>query len=407
MVAAFYDLSQVVKQALPARFFRTRIFTLLISFPFVYFSKIIKPENMKALFLIICLTAVFMAAAQPPALKRGPVHDSSYGFGLIFDQDFFTPQNQDRNYTMGVSININGPVYDKNYFVLPLLRKGADCLFGIKKWHNEGEQYITGLQLFDGAFTPLNLESTVPLRDDRPYGNILGVASSRTTVINASSDDPGEQSSITSRFVVGILGTRVGEAVQSYIHKKFFYGKRAVPIGWPTQISDGGEPTLLYQLQYMKPLFEEVNPKEPRLKRIQATWTMEANIGYYTNMASGFAFRIGRFTTPFWKFTNSGMSTVSQKVTRIDKKPEFSFFVQFRGRAVVYNALLQGQFKHTDYVLTGNQVNRFLLEAESGLLLNLGKLTLIYEPFIMRTSETALPLARSHSWGSAAVYFNW
>jgi len=362
---------------------------------------------MKALFLIIFLATVFIASAQPPASRRAPVLDSSYGFGLIFDQDFFTPQNQDRNYTMGVSINVSGPVFDRNYFVLPWLRKGADRLFGISKWHNEGEHYFTGLQFFDGAFTPLNLESTTPLRDDRPYGNILGLASSRTTVINASSDDMREQSSITTRFVIGILGTRVGEAVQTYIHKKYFSGKRAVPVGWPTQISDGGEPTLLYQLQIMKPLFEEVNPNEPRLKRIQATWTMEANLGYYTNLASGFAFRIGRFTTPYWKFTNSGMTTVSQKATRIDKKPEFSFFIQFRGRAVVYNALLQGQFKHTDYVLMGNQVNRFLLEAENGFLFNLGKFTLIYEPFIMRTSETALPLARNHSWGSAAVYFNW
>lgn len=362
---------------------------------------------MKAQFLIICCAVVFSAAAQPSFSRRGPVIDSSFGFGLIFDQDFFTPQNQDRNYTMGASINVSGPLFNKNWLLIPLLRKGADRLFGIKKWHDEGERYLTGMQLFDGAFTPLNLESTTPLRDDRPYGNVLGLGSSRTTVMNSSSDDLREQSSITSRFVLGIIGTRVADAVQTYIHREFFAGKRAVPVGWPTQISDGGEPTLLYQLQYMKPVFEEVNPKDPRLKRIQATWTMETNIGYYTNMASGFAFRIGRFTTPYWKFTNSGMSVVSQKVTRVDKKPEFSFFVQFRGRAVAYNALLQGQFKKTAYVLTAKQVNRFLLEAESGVLLNLGRFTLIYEPYIMRTSETALPLARNHSWGSAAIYYNW
>jgi hypothetical protein len=360
---------------------------------------------MRSLLIIIGIFfSSFMFAQEGTPV---PKLDSSKGFGLIFDQDFFTPQNQDRNYTMGVSINMTGPVFDKNFLLLPALRKGADWLFGMKKWHREGDIYITGMQLFDGAFTPLNIESTRPVRDDRPFGNVLGLAASRTTIINQS-ESLQKQSSITTRAAVGIIGTRVAEAVQSYIHKEFFDGKRAVPVGWPTQISEGGEPTLLYQIQFMKPIFEQTH-LEPRqqMKRMQATWLFEANAGYYTNIASGLSFRIGRFTTPYWKFNNSGMSVASQAPTSIDKKPEFSFFVQFRGRAVVYNALLQGQFKKNEYVLTAGQVNRFLFEAESGLLLNLKKLSIIYQPFILRTSETTLPLARNHSWGSLAVYYNW
>ncbi|NCU03213.1 MAG: lipid A deacylase LpxR family protein, partial [Chitinophagaceae bacterium] len=310
---------------------------------------------MKTLTILLCCITASVLHAQEN--ETTVIHDSTWGAGLIFDQDFFTPQNQDRNYTMGVSINLNGPVFDRNFLIVPMLRKGADWLFGIRKWHNEGDTYLTSMQLFDGAFTPLNLESLTPLTNDRPYGNVLGIGASRTTIIN-SSESLNKQSSITSRFVVGVIGTRVAEAVQSYIHRKFFNGKRAVPVGWPTQISDGGEPTLLYQLQYMKPIFEEVHPQQTQMKRMQATWLLETNIGYYTNMASGLSFRIGRFTTPFWKFNNSGMSVVSQAPTRIDKKPEFSFFVQFRGRAVVYNALLQGQFKKNEYELTKEQVNR-------------------------------------------------
>lgn len=356
---------------------------------------------MKSFLIIMGLATVFSCIAQPPPKPASRI-DSSRGIGLIFDQDFFTPQNQDRNYTMGVSINVRGPVYDKNYFILPWFRKGVDHLFGIKKWHAEGEKYFTGMQLFDGAFTPLNLESTVPLRDDRPYGNILGVASSKTTINETG--ELSKNSSLTSRFVIGIIGTRVGESVQSYIHRKFFAGKRAVPIGWPTQISDGGEPTFLYQLQYMKPIFEQENKE---FKRIQATWLLETNLGYYTNMATGLSFRIGRFTTPFWKFSNSGMSVVSQAPGKKEMKTQFMFFVQFRGRAVVYNALLTGQFRKNEYELKSKEVNRFLMEAESGMLLSIKKFTIIYQPYIFRTSETALPLARNHSWGSVALYFNW
>ncbi|MBY0476690.1 MAG: lipid A deacylase LpxR family protein [Chitinophagaceae bacterium] len=355
---------------------------------------------MKSLLIISSLLFVLNAYAQTAQRI-----DTTTGFGLIFDQDFFTPQNQDRNYTMGVSISVNGPLYDKNFLVVPWLRKGADRLFGIKKWHNDGEKFLTGMQLVDGAFTPLNIESTVPVTNDRPYGNILGLASSRTTINEEG--DLGENSSITSRLVVGIIGTRVGEAVQTYIHKTFFEGKRAVPLGWPTQISDGGEPTLLYQLQYMKPIFEQRDSKNETIKRIQATWLLETNLGYFTNMASGFSFRIGRFTTPFWKFSNSGMSAISQAPAKKDIKTQFMFFVQFRGRAVVYNALLTGQFKKNEYELQSKQVNRFLLEAESGMLLSIKRLTIIYQPYILRTSETALPLARNHSWGSLAVYYNW
>jgi len=338
--------------------------------------------------------------AQIPA-----VQDTTVGFAIIADQDFFTPQNQDRNYTMGLSFNFYGPVFDKNALVVPLFRKGADWLFGLKRWHNQNGAtiFISSMQLFDGAFTPLDLKSTTPVTNDRPYGNVLGIGASRTTLINGDKDDISKQSAITSRFVVGVIGTRIAEEVQTYIHREYF-PERDVPLGWPNQISDGGEPTLLYQVQYMKPIFEDVSPTG--MKRIQATWMLETNVGYYTNMATGFAFRIGRFKTPFWKFTNSGMSVVSQKAAN-DDQLEFNIYLQMRGRAVVYNALLQGQFRKNEYELSGRDVNRILLEAEAGVLVHYRAFTIIFAPYLTRTSEISIGEPRNHSWGSLAIFYNW
>ncbi len=363
---------------------------------------------MRLIFFFCVLFAHHSLISQtipPPS----PVADNTNSVAIIADQDFFAPQNEDRNYTMGFSINLTGIWCDKNWLVIPWLRKGIDRFLGLRNWHQRGETYITGMQLYDGAFTPLIIDSPTPITDDRPFANILGLSSSKTSLMNGDLDLQ-YQSSISTRFAIGILGTRVAESVQSYVHKNHIAGsQRPVPLGWPTQISNGGEPTALYQIQYLKPIFEE-SATSSQMKTLQGTLLLEANLGYYTNMATGITLRIGRFSSPFWLLNNSGMSVANQaasKSARPSRYPEFHFYTSFRGRAVMYNALLQGQFKHNDFELNKNQINRFIFEGEFGLNVHYRFLTILYAPYIMRTAETNLTQKRNHYWGSLAAYVQW
>ncbi|MEJ0030042.1 MAG: lipid A-modifier LpxR family protein [Bacteroidota bacterium] len=82
---------------------------------------------------------------------------------------------------------------------------------------------------------------------------------------------------------------------------------------------------------------------------------------------------------------------------------EFNFFVNVRGRAVAYNALLQGQFRHSAYTLDASQLNRAILEVETGAYFRYRKFSLMFQPIVLRTSETNLPQKRTHYWGT--LYF--
>ncbi|RPD42801.1 lipid A-modifier LpxR family protein [Chitinophaga barathri] len=377
---------------------------LFISFPFPIMAQRTPTKDTTAR---MPSDTTLQKAPDAPPTKYKSTKDPTKSFGIVVDQDFFTPQNEDRNYTMGLSFNFTAPITDKWYFGLPWLRNQVDWLFGLREWHKYDGISVSGLQLFNGSFTPRNIESEVPVRDDRPYASITALSSSRLTYFG-DNRDLTKQYAISSRLAIGILGTRISEVFQSWVHRQFFPKTRAEPVGWPTQISDGGEPTILYQIQFIKPIFN-VRPYDSNLKAIEASWLLEANLGYYTNMATGISFRLGRFSIPYWRMNHSSMTVSNQaaKDPKTDRKFEFNFFTQFRGRAVLYNALLTGQFRKNEYELSREQVNRFIVEAEAGLLVGFQKFTLVFEPYILRTSEIALPLARNHSWGSAAITYSW
>ncbi|MEJ0030041.1 MAG: lipid A-modifier LpxR family protein [Bacteroidota bacterium] len=215
------------------------------------------------------------------------------------DQDFFfPPKNKDRNYTMGVSIGVSGPCWDKNSRVFPWLRKQVDKAFFMNRLHknSKGKRYISGMQLVDGAFTPRDIGNKNVIDTDRPFGNIFGVMQSRTTTF-VTGNGTDENTSLTTRFGVGLLGLRIAESVQSWIHKNIT-PERDIPKGWPNQISDGGELTLLYQVQYNHLIYEDVNDHNPVddpwvEKYLQATWMAEGNVGWYTNAAAGLGLRVG------------------------------------------------------------------------------------------------------------------
>jgi len=326
---------------------------------------------------------------------------------LIIDQDAFSPYNEDRNYTMGFSLGYSGRYADRNYLVFPWFRKGADWLFGLRGLHASGQEFLPGLSFMVGAFTPENLVPSEPVTDDRPYSSIIAISSSRSSLFNGSQDEI-KQSALTTRLNVGVLGTSIASNVQTYIHDQMWFGStRPIPEGWGNQISNGGEPTLLYQIQFTKPAFIAYANEGMDRKMVELMYQVETNLGYYTNMAGGAVIRIGRYNTPFWYMNNSGMSGVNQAPNLIAESFEFFFMFALRGRAVLYNGLLQGQFRESNHTLSRSQINPLILESELGLVMRYKNVSLLYYPFQLRTAEFNLPTSRTHIWGSMALFVSW
>lgn len=363
--------------------------------------------------IILSITACFgMGILSTLQAQDEERYIKDQSISLILDQDAFAPAyNEDRNYTMGFSLGYTGKIADKNYLVFPWMRKGMDWLFGLKGQLAHGEEYMPGMALFISGFTPEDISQSGIVDDDRPYGSLLSISSSMASLLNGSEDEIS-QSALSTRLNIGVLGTGLANSVQSYIHKEGWLGStRPIPEGWHNQVSDGGEPTFLYQIQYTKPGFISYKMDHDgyptKRKMFELIYQVESNIGYYTNLAGGVVFRIGNYSTPFWYMNSAGMSSANQAPSLIADQFEFFFSLGIRGRAVVYNGLLQGQFRNSVYTLSAHQINPLILESELNIVLRYKKLSLIYYPFQLRTAEFALPTSRTHIWGGVTALFSW
>lgn len=330
-------------------------------------------------------------------------HINARGITLLADQDFFSPiGNEDRNYTMGVGIGVMGEKTGKDYLVLPFIRKSLDRLFQLDSLSTD--QYINTMSLLSSNFTPLDLVPSTPVTNDRPYGSFLGFSSSQLRVVNGGDSNLRNDFSILSTFNLGLLGLRVGKEVQSFIHEKHLFGsQRPIPQGWHNQISNGGELTLLYRLEVRKPMSYIRRNKRYIL---QLTSSLEGMAGYYTNAAAGLQFRLGYFSDHYWMGNNTTSAIISHNPANMSWL-NFYVFAGVKGRLVLYNALLQGQFKANDFAFDETEISRFIRELEVGAVLRLGKrLSLLYS-INSRTPEFRAATARSHYWGTAMVSFVW
>jgi len=366
-------------------------------------------NSLKPLLLFWLLFAATFLYGQPSGTAADTVSKPT-GFYLYSDQDrFLNKYNEDRNYTMGVNLGIFGPVADKNYLVVPWLRKKVDHLLGVDQLHCPNNQFIfPTFSLFVSGFTPLNLDSAIPIIGDRPYGSIVALTSGYVSA------NRRKGFAILSELNVGMLGTGIAPKVQTFIHERHWLGStRPVPQGWGNQISDGGEPTLMYRIGYRKRLLEQPWPskKWQNIKRYQVVGTMEGMMGYYTNVALGIEAKFGFFSNNFWEMA-SGTSLGGNQGglgERPAKAPllEVYAFGALRERVVGYNALLQGQFRNTAYRMGAPDIERLVGEYDFGIGARIWKVNIQWGIISGRSPEYRGAYARPHIWGSLLVRATW
>lgn len=309
--------------------------------------------------------------------------------------------NQDRNYTGGLGFVASGRFVPAMKLDAPL--RVLDWITRVNRQHNKATHLFHTLTFAGAGFTPDNLNTPEIVRGDRPYGSIVALSVSRTSV-----EAKLRRSSWTSQVAAGMLGLDLVGNVQTDIHRanRRRSGKDTPydPLGWHNQISDGGEFSAMYRVAYQRLLAGAGSGRDSR-KHFQMTGGAEGSVGYYTNAAVGATTRVGWFNSDFWEFVSNTSSYVAQKETGGKEPPVDAFlFAAVRPKLVLYNALLQGQRHDSVYTV---DPKRGIVEWDLGIAVAVKPLHLqfMWNAFAGRTSEFVTTTPRNHTWGSYTLSF--
>ena len=378
--------------------------------------------------------ATFPAAvvAQMNSVPREPYHAGS---SVYIDQDTFLKQTTDKDYTMGVLLSRSGAWVQRWWLDRPLTwldeRLGSSALHHVVLAPGGAQAFDTHtFQLGVSAFTPLKgergriLEQREPIPNDRPYACLGYVSARRTTAYRTVA--------LSTSLDVGVLGLPICKAVQTDIHEAIGDVR---PGGWHNQISHGGEPTARYRIAPAWLLLAgELGSLVPTSDYdvfeshwLDLTVDTEASVGYYTNVAGGARLRFGLINSPFWQaarrpvgpvtVTSAGLVEKRQPQAAASDEARRSFrvdelFVWVSGGATAwgYNALLQGQLRHSEVELDFGKdddplvasLNRFTSDVQVGGTIGFPRFSVSYQ-YNWQSAAFGGRFSRRHAWGGVYV----
>lgn len=326
--------------------------------------------------LIICLLTfnLFHSIAHAEQQDRG--------IGIYIDQDFFIPfTNENRDYTMGLAFEF---FWEKDKGLYPfdnLVRQTAELL-GMKENANN---IVYSFMLGTLAYTPDDLADTQPIYNDRPYSSLIYLSNKRVRA-----DD---KNAIAAEVLLGIIGTNFSRDAQSGFHslyRKIAGTKNPVePRGWAHQISNGGELTMRLRLSNSRLQFSS-----PGLWDLATT--VGLSLGFQTNASASISVRLGEIKSKFWSLPFDPVNRGN--FLPADPKSEWYFWSAFRTHLVGYDALLQGQFKHSEVKFTSNEIEHWVYDGALGITLGFAKSQLTISANA-KSSDVKIA-ARHHIWGS-------
>lgn len=303
------------------------------------------------------------------------------------DNDLFAGDNQDRDYTGGMSITLSGERARDGLLSLdPLLRR-LDGLVA----NTEDSTVHHARQLGLLAFTPGNtlVEEVQP--DDRPYASLLFVSNGRVSV------DADDRGAWTSSVTIGVLGLSMSERLHSAVHE--LVGSES-PRGYDHQISAGGEPTARYTLARQKLWIADPSG------HIDVKTTVQGSVGFLTETSASISVRAGRFNSPWWSFAPELTDYMAAPVPSESYHGgrELYVFLGARVKARAYNAFLQGQFRDSEVRYTSDEVQPLLAEAWIGVVTQVLDQTQLSYALHYQTAELRHGAAsRDALWGAVQL----
>jgi hypothetical protein len=328
------------------------------------------------------------------------------GGSMVHDNDNLPhPGNtlRDDNYSAGSELRLNGRIVRAVGLSRPL--EGLDWLTRVNRLHARGVRRFHSAQLLVLVYTPDRIDTSDVQRDDRPYASLMALTVSRTSVGGTALERAW-----SSELSVGMLGLDAPGDIQRLLHRtrRWMTGNRVPvdPLGWPNQISAGGEPTALYRTAYQQRLAGDGT--SGRRKHWELVGGVEGSLGYYTAAAGEVSGRLGAFTSEFWQFprglTSPAVGPRDEPAPGVRRWDLFAFGV-LRPTIVAYNALLQGQFRPSVFTVTPRHL---LGEWEGGVGASLPagplQLQLVVQLAQGRTADFVGPKARNYTWGTVGIF---
>lgn len=306
-------------------------------------------------------------SAGPCAVAQAAPNENSWTFAI--DNDWLALSSRDANYTGGFFFTLSGPDAARSFVSLD------GVLGAVDGWWLPGatrSSSKTALQFGAQAYTPRDKASKDVVEDDRPYAGLFSLTSTR--MVTGDHDQPVWSSS----FTVGLLGTSAGKALHRGLHKLFGSDQ---PEGYDHQISKGGEPTLKYTARRQALL------GETRLfgSRADFKYGVEGSLGYLTEAALLASGRWGKYSTPWWSLFPEHTEYYTPDATSHDGDLYLTYGLGARLRG--YNALIQGQFRHSDHTLSYSKLEKVLGEAHLGLTWGITRDTTLSYLVRYQTSE--------------------
>jgi hypothetical protein len=304
------------------------------------------------------------------------------------DNDLFAGDNQDRDYTGGMSITISGErARDGMLSLDPLLRR-------LDRFVVNGDEtnvhYARQIGLL--AFTPKDTLVSEVQPDDRPYASLLFVSNGRVTV------DADDRGAWTSSLTIGVLGLSLTSDVHGAVHELVGSEK---PRGYDHQISAGGEPTARYTLARQKLWIADPSG------HIDVKTTVQGSVGFLTETSASISLRAGRFNSPWWSFAPELTDYMSAPVASESYRGgdrELYVFAGARVKARAYNAFLQGQFRDSEVRYTSGEVQPLLAEAWIGVVTQILDQTQLSYALHYQTAELRDgPASRDALWGAVQL----
>ncbi len=323
-------------------------------------------------------------------------HNTGWAFHL--DNDAFTTINNDQDYTGGFAFILSGRRATECFFSLDGLLGGLNRITGVGRLYDHpGGFELHSIEFGLMAFTPEDMSTSGPIYDDHPYASLLFMANTQQRVV------PNHAVSCRTALTFGILGTRVAEGTQRVIHEAL---DQQLPQGWCNQISDGGEPTGKYTILLQWALAQS---RRDRPAHYELKTSAEANAGYTTDAALALSGRFGRISTPWWSFNPHQAEYISPGPL-VSKEPaggssrELFLWVGGSVRYRIYNALLQGQFRHSEVSFSRSELNSVIGEAWVGLTGSLYR-ELRLSVFVRARSRELEVARRDPLWGGFILSF--
>jgi len=283
------------------------------------------------------------------------------GWALYFDNDLFTGGGNDQDYTGGVAITLSGARTTEYPLSVDGWLTALNGFSGLERVYGDHENFQRhNFEFGFTLFTPNDISTPEPIADDHPYASLFFVSNTQQTIL------PNRNVSYQSSLTVGFLGLGIADDVQSLIHDLTGSDK---PQGWANQISAGGEPTARYGVSRVK---THLQRQGYHGLRTELKTSVEANVGFSTDVAAGVSWRWGRINSPWWSYNphqaeyiNLGAPTASSSA--LGGSREFYVWAGASLKYRFYNAILQGQFRDSEVTFKRSELEPVITEAWIGV----------------------------------------